>query len=103
MTVASGPAGRSVDLAAVTKMYERLAAMDPPAMRSLVVELARIARESSARAVRQETPEATATAGRNAQRAAAAQAALASIEPSAPSDARRSAAIDRKAYPLAQE
>jgi hypothetical protein len=103
VTRASGLAGDSVDVAAVTKTYERLAAMDPPAMRSLVVELTRIAHESSARAVRQGTLEAAARAGRNAQRAAAARAALALIEPSASSDARRSAAIDGKAHPLAQE
>ena len=103
MTVASGPAGRSVDLAAVTKMYERLAAMDPPAMRSLIRELTRISQESSAAAVRQGTPEAAARAARNAQRAAAAQAALASIEPSAPSDGRRPAAIDGKTHPIAKE
>ena len=89
MTVSSGAAGQSVDVAAVTKMYERLAAMDPPAMRSLVVELTRIADESAATALRQGTLEATATADRNAQRAAAAQAVLASI--------------DGKAHPLAQE
>ena len=87
MTRASGLAGDSVDVAAVTKTSE----------------LTRIADESSARTVRQGTLEAAARADRDAQRAAAAQAALASIEPSALSDARRSAAIDRKAYPLAQE
>lgn len=89
MTVSSGAPGQSVDVAAVTKMYQRLAAMDPPAMRSLVVELARVADESAATALRQGTVEAAATADRNAQRAAAAQAALATI--------------DGKALPLAQE
>ena len=78
-----------MDVAAVTKMYERLAAMDPPAMRSLVVELARVADESAATALRQGTRDAAATADRNAQRAAAAQAALATM--------------DGKAQPLAQE
>jgi hypothetical protein len=50
--------------------------MDPPAMRSLVHELSRIALESSASAAQQGTPEAKARAGRDARRADDAQAAL---------------------------
>ncbi len=58
--------------------YRRLAAMDPPAMRSLIVELMRVSDESAASAVQEGTPEAVARADRHAQRAAAAQAALGS-------------------------
>jgi hypothetical protein len=58
--------------------YRRLALIDPPAMRSLIVELSRISAESSALAMRTGTPEAAARAGRDAQRAADAHAALAS-------------------------
>jgi hypothetical protein len=62
--------------AALMGPYRRLATMDPPAMRSLVEELSRISRESSVAAAQQPTPEATARAGRDAQRADDARAAL---------------------------
>ena len=80
MTVISR-ANQPEDLATSLESYRRLAAMDPPAMRSLVAELRRIADESSALAAQHGTAEAAARAGRNAERAAAARAALASIEP----------------------
>jgi hypothetical protein len=67
-------------LAKALEAYRRLAAMDPPAMRSLVVELTRLANDSSASAVQRGTAEAAARAGRNAERAAAARVALASVE-----------------------
>jgi hypothetical protein len=60
--------------------YRRLAAMDPPALRSLAGELKRLSDESSASAGLQAAPAARARAGRDAQRAAAARAALASVE-----------------------
>ena len=60
--------------------YLRLAAMDLPALRWLIVDLTRVSDESAASAVREGTAEAAARALRNAQRAAAAQAALASAE-----------------------
>ena len=75
-----GSAGQTEDVTAVMNIYRRLAAMDPPAMRSLIVELRRLYDESSASAMQQASPEAAARAGRHAQRAAAAQAALASVE-----------------------
>ncbi len=68
------------DASEVMKTYRRLAAMDPPAMRSLIVELMRLSDESSASAMEQGSPEAAARAGRDARRAAAAQAALAAVE-----------------------
>ena len=68
-------------LASNVEAYQRLAAMDPPAMRSLAAELERLAEESSALATQRGTAEAAATAGRRADRAAAAHAALASPEP----------------------
>jgi hypothetical protein len=68
-------------LASNVEAYQRLAAMDPPAMRSLAAELDRLADESSALAVQQGTAETAATAGRSVERAAAARAALASPEP----------------------
>ncbi len=71
---------QSVDSVALTDAYRRLAAMDPPALRSLIVELSRISHESSALARRRGTPDASARAARDAQRAAAAQAALDSAE-----------------------
>lgn len=70
-----------VDSAAET--YQRLATMDPPALRSLAEELARLANESSAVALQRGTAEAAATADRDAERAAAARAALSSPEPRA--------------------
>ena len=80
MTVTSS-ASQAEDLANSLESYRRLAAMDPPAMRSLVAELRRIADESSASAVQHGTAEAAARASRNVERAAAARAALASVEP----------------------
>jgi len=50
--------------------------MDPPAMRALVDDLSRISVEDSALAALQRTPEARARAGRAAQRADDARAAL---------------------------
>ena len=61
----------------------RLAAIDPPVLRSLIVELTRISPESAAGAAQAGTAEAAALANRNAQRAAAARAALASAEATA--------------------
>jgi hypothetical protein len=67
------------DVDAVTT-YRRLAAMDSPALRSLAGELKRMSDESFAAAALQAGPAAQARAHRDAQRAAAAQAALASVE-----------------------
>jgi hypothetical protein len=61
-------------------MYRRLATMDPPALRSLAVELERLSEESSASAALQAAPSIQAKARRDAQRAAAARAAIASVE-----------------------
>jgi hypothetical protein len=61
-------------------MYRRLAAMDPPALHSLAAELQRLSDESSASAVHQAAPTTEAKARRDAQRAAAARAALDSVE-----------------------
>jgi len=60
--------------------YRRLAVMDLPALRSLIVELVRMCDESVASAERQGTAEAAARALRDAQRAEAARAALATAE-----------------------
>jgi hypothetical protein len=49
-------------------------------LRSLIVELTRVSDESAASAVREGTDEAAARADRNAERAAAALAALTSAE-----------------------
>jgi hypothetical protein len=68
-------------LAEGVQAYRRLAAIDPPAMRSLAAELERLADESSVSAVQQGTAEAAVKASRDADRAAAAHAALASPEP----------------------
>jgi len=68
------------DIAADTITYRRLATMDLPVLRSLIVDLRRVSEESSASAVREGTAEALARANRNAQRAAAAEAALALAE-----------------------
>jgi hypothetical protein len=68
------------DLAEVMKTYRRLATMDPPAMRSLIVELMRLSDESSVLAMELGSPKAVARAGRDARRVAAAQAALAAVE-----------------------
>jgi hypothetical protein len=61
-------------------MYRRLATMDPPALRSLAVELERLSNESSASALLQPAPGKHARARRDAQRAAAARAALAWVD-----------------------
>jgi hypothetical protein len=70
---------RLIDTALI-EPYRRLAAMDPPAMRSLVEELSQISLNSSASAAQQRTPEARARARRDAQRADDAQAALDLLE-----------------------
>ncbi len=67
------------DLAEMIAMYRRLATMDPPALRSLAVELERLAEESSASAALQAAPAFAMKARRDAQRASAARAALASV------------------------
>lgn len=59
--------------------YRRLATMDPPALRSLALELQRVADESSAGGLQATLPQQS-KARRDAQRAAAARHALASIE-----------------------
>jgi hypothetical protein len=66
-------------VAEMVTMYERLAAMDPPALRSLALELQRVADESSAGGLQATLPQQS-KARRDAQRAAAARHALASIE-----------------------
>ena len=66
-------------IAEMIAMYRRLATMDPPALRSLAVELERLSEESSASAALQAAPAIKAKARRDAQRAAAARAALASV------------------------
>jgi hypothetical protein len=68
------------DVTAMLTMYPRLATMDPPALRSLAAELARLSDESAASAALQALPAIQTKAGRDAQRAAAARAALASVE-----------------------
>jgi hypothetical protein len=59
--------------------YRRLATMDPPALRSLAVELDRLSEESSASAALHAAPAIEEKARRDAQPAAAARAALASV------------------------
>jgi hypothetical protein len=61
-------------------MYRRLALMDPPALRALAGELERMSDESFAAAALQTGPVAQAKARRDARRAAAARAALGSID-----------------------
>ena len=68
------------EIAELTATYRRLAAMDPPALRSLAGELKRISDESLRSASLESGPDAQTRAGRDAQRAAAAQAALACVE-----------------------
>jgi uncharacterized membrane-anchored protein len=70
------PAQIAVD----TTTYRRLATMDLPVLRSLIVELRRVSNESAASAVREGTPLAAARANRDAQRASAAEEALASAK-----------------------
>jgi hypothetical protein len=72
--------GFPLDSDAPMRAYRRLAAIDPPVLRSLIVELTRLSDESAASAVREGTAEAANRADRNAQRVAAARAALASTE-----------------------
>jgi hypothetical protein len=60
--------------------YRRLAAMDPPALRWLIIELVRASEESAALAAQNGTAEAVARATRHAQRASDAQAALALVK-----------------------
>lgn len=67
-------------VAEMVTIYERLAAMDPPALRSLAVELQRLSDESSASAALHATPPQQWKAHRDAQRAAAARVALAAVE-----------------------
>ena len=71
---------RSWDSSTQIGTYMRLAAMDPPALRGLIVDLLRASDESAALAVQEGTAEAVARADRHAQRAADAQAALALAE-----------------------
>jgi hypothetical protein len=66
------------DVVEMIAMYRRLATMDPPALRSLAADLQRLSDESSASAALQTAPAIQAQARRDAQRAAAARAALAS-------------------------
>ena len=66
-------------VAEMVTMYQRLAAMDPPALRSLAVELQRLSDESSVGAL-QATALQHAKARRDAQRAAAARVALEAVE-----------------------
>jgi hypothetical protein len=68
------------DVAEMLTTYRRLAAMDPPALRSLAAELERLSDESSASAALEALPATQAKARLAAQRAAAARAALASVE-----------------------
>jgi hypothetical protein len=68
------------DIADMLTMYRRLAAMDPPALRALAADLERLSNESSASATLHSLPAIQAKARRDAQRAAAARAALASLE-----------------------
>jgi hypothetical protein len=68
------------DIDQLMATYRRLAAMDPPALRSLAAELQRRSDDSLASAGLQPDPTGQTRAGRDAQRAAAAQAALASAD-----------------------
>jgi hypothetical protein len=68
------------DIDWVKTTYRRMAAMDPPALRSLARELKRISDESFGSAGLQTGPAARARARRDAERAAAARSALGSLE-----------------------
>lgn len=70
----------TIKLDGLITAYRRLAAMDPPAMRSLVGELKRMSDESFASAGQQASPAAQARARRDAHRAAAARAVLSRVE-----------------------
>ena len=72
--------GAGDEVAEMVAMYRRLAAMDPPALHSLAAELQRLSDESSASAAQEVAPATQAKARRDAQRAAAARAALDSVE-----------------------
>jgi hypothetical protein len=61
---------------AYVNVYRHLAAMDRPVLESLIVELNRASEDSAAFAALEGTDDAAARAGRDAQRAAAARAAL---------------------------
>ena len=65
-------------IAEMIAMYQRLATMDPPVLRSLAVELERLSEQSSASAAVQAARAIEAKARRDARRAAA-QAALDSV------------------------
>jgi uncharacterized membrane-anchored protein len=67
-------------IAGDTTTYRRLAMMDLPVLRSLIVELRRVSNESAASALREGTALAAGRANRDAQRATAAEEALASAE-----------------------
>ena len=67
-------------VAEMVTIYQRLAAMDPPALRSLAVELQGLSNESSAAAALQATPPQHSKARVDAQRAAAARVALAAVD-----------------------
>ena len=75
-----GHSAATEDIDQLITMYRRMASMDPHALRSLAGELQRMSDESSASASLQPGSAAQARAGRDAQRAAAVQAALASVE-----------------------
>ena len=66
------------ELAEMIAVYRRLAEMDPPALRSLAADFQRQSDESAASHLLQLPPQAHARARRDAQRAAAAWAALVS-------------------------
>ena len=68
------------DVAEIVAMYRRLATMDPPALRSLAVELQRLSDESASSAALHATPATRAKARRDAERSSAARAAFASVE-----------------------
>jgi hypothetical protein len=68
------------DVAEMIAMYRRLATMDPFALRALAVDLQRLCDESATSAALVATPANQAKARRDAQRVAAALAALAPIE-----------------------
>ena len=68
------------EVAEIKEMYRRLATLDPPALRSLAVELQRESDESASSATLHATPGTRAKARRDAQRASAARAALSSVE-----------------------
>ena len=68
------------DVQQMMTTYRRLANMDPPALRSLAVDLERLSEASSASVALQPSSITEAQALRDARRAAAARAALASLD-----------------------